>query len=435
MATQKHTSPPRGFTVAFLDNVKPAASRYELRDTACPGLRVRVEPTGRVSFVWYYAHQGKTRVLTLGAYGEGEGYLSLKDARKALEKAKGRHREGKRPGPDPDAPSTVAHLAEQFYADIIRDKRKRPEEARRILDVDIIPNLGARKLETLGAPDIRSVVRKVIKRGAETHAGKVLGLMKLMFSYAESNGIVERSPAYSLKAQYLGVVNNIRSRALDVDEEGNAQVRLTEIPALWKALDAAPRLSAQIRCAIKLLLLTGVRSGELRLARWEHVDFDNALWRIPAINTKTGTAWSVPLSDMALALLRELETESEGGDWVLQSVPWSVEHNAPITDKALARALKRLFELKDGKGKPLLAIEPFVPHDLRRTLRTHLSRLGVAPHIAEKCLNHSLGRIERTYDRHTYQDEHREALQRWADAIDLAIHPRENVVELGRSAP
>jgi integrase len=65
--------------------------------------------------------------------------------------------------------------------------------------------------------------------------------------------------------------------------------------------------------------------------------------------------------------------------------------------------VKRLFRLKDAKGNKLLAIEPFSPHDFRRTLRMHLSRLGIALHIAEKCLNHSLTKLGKTYDKHTYR--------------------------------
>ena len=81
MATAKHTSPAKGFTTAFLDNLKPKAARYELPDNGKSGLRLRVEPSGRKSFVWYYKDGPKTKVLTLGRYGNGEGCISLKSAR------------------------------------------------------------------------------------------------------------------------------------------------------------------------------------------------------------------------------------------------------------------------------------------------------------------------------------------------------------------
>jgi integrase len=87
-----------------------------------------------------------------------------------------------------------------------------------------------------------------------------------MFNFTQARGYVEFSPAQPLKAQELGVVSNIHERALDTDEEGEAQAKLVEISALLDTLDKAPRLSPQIRLGIKILLLAGVRSGELRLA-------------------------------------------------------------------------------------------------------------------------------------------------------------------------
>ena len=102
----------------------------------------------------------------------------------------------------------------------------------------------------------------------------------------------------------------------------------------------------------------------------------------------------------------------------------------PLTDKAMGRAVRRLFGLKKADGTPLLDIPKFSPHDLRRTMRTHLAALRVAPHVAEKCLNHSLGRIIQIYDTGDYFDERKEALERWAQKVDLAVSPRINVSQL-----
>jgi integrase len=296
-----------------------------------------------------------------------------------------------------------------------------------VLDHDIIPVIGTRRISSITTPVLAGVVDKVVDRGATVHANKVLGTLKQIFNYAQARGFVDLSPAHPLKAQDLGVVSSVRERALDTDDEGEAQADLVEIRALWHALDKAPKLSPQCRSGTKILLLTGVRSGELRLAQWEHIDFDHATWKIPAGNTKNTRAWTVPLSPQAVDLFKTLQKSAEGSQWVLPSITGE----GPITDKALARAVKRLFNLEDAEGNSLLPIANFTPHDLRRTLRTHLSRLGVALHIAEKCLNHSLGRLEQTYDRHTYIDERREALNKWATEVDKAVNPRSNVPILG----
>ena len=410
MAIAKSISPKTGFTTAWLDNVKPKSKRTEYADTGCRGLRLRVEPSGRKSFVWYYQDHGKNRVLTLGRYGKGEDRLTLKQARKALEKAKEKRTDGVTVAPAADIPKDVEELAERFYTQRILPHRKRPDTVRQILDHDIIPVLGKRKLRSLTAPIVAEMIEGVVNRGAQTHAGSVLSITKQMFKFAESRGYIERSPAYSLDRKDLGVVDNIRDRHLDSDE----------IKALWQALDKAPRMSAQVRIGLKILMLTGVRTGELLKARWEQIDFNKGEWFIPEENSKT-TAWIVPLVPAVRALFHELKEIAEDVEEDEEPSPWVMagRTDGPITDKVLGRAMRRLFELKDKNGDPVLDIPKCRPHDFRRTLRTHLEDLGIEPHISEKCLNHSLGRIERTYNRNTLLTQRREALQRWADHVDL----------------
>lgn len=110
------------------------------------------------------------------------------------------------------------------------------------------------------------------------------------------------------------------------------------------------------------------------------------------------------------------ETDSSPDDYVI-----SVDGKSPFTDKTFARAVARLFELKDENDQPLLSIEKFSPHDLRRTLRSHLSTLGVSFEIAEKCLNHSLGSIPSTYDLSSVFDYRRSALEKWNNKVFSAL--------------
>jgi integrase len=436
MAAAKHTSPAKGFTPAFLDNLKPKAARYELPDNGKSGLRLRVEPSGRKSFVWYYKDGPKTKVLTLGRYGNCEGCISLKAARDALDKAKERHRDGERPGPSPDSPKTVSDLAEVFYERRILPHRTRPDVVRAILDNDVIPKLGSKKVQTLTAPTVSAMVESVVDRGAATHAGKVLAVVKQLFKFAESRGYIERSPAYSLDRKDLGVVDNIRDRHLDA----------SEIKAVWRALNLAPRMSVQMHNGLKILLLTGVRTGELLKARWEHVNLAMGEWFIPKENSKT-TEWTVPLVPAVVRLFRELKDVAGKSPWVMVS---ETSKSGRVDEKTPGHTFHRLFDvrLKDprtGDMKPLLDIHRCTPHDFRRTLRTHLddlkmidpetgARIGVPPHVAEKCLNHSLGRIESTYNKNTLLKQRRAALEAWAEYVDLVVNDRDNVAVIGSAS-
>jgi integrase len=331
----------------------------------------------------------------------------------------------------------VKQLADLFYARRIVKQRKRPDAVRQILDHDVLPAIGNRRLNTITTVTLGRIVDDMVARGAKSHAGKALAIIKQMFDWAAGRGYIESSPAVSLKADNFGVETATRQRALDTDQHGEAQAVLTEIPILWEALDAAPRLSPQIRYGIKILLLTGVRSGELRQAEWKDIDLEKAEWVVPVANqkltlkqAKQAKPWIVPLSPPVVELFEKLKAAAGTSNWVL---PSRVE-GQPLTDKAMVRAITRLFELKDRNGKPLLAIAHFTAHDLRRTLRTHLSRLRVPLHVCEKCLNHSLGKLEEIYGTHTFLEERREALERWADTVELAINPRDNITVLeGRS--
>lgn len=151
---------------------------------------------------------------------------------------------------------------------------------------------------------------------------------------------------------------------------------------------------------------------------------------IPAEHTKTDSGWVVPLPPIACDLfhaLQEIAAELQS-PWVLPG-----KDDKHLSDKALNRAVQRLLTL-EVDGQRFLPIESFVVHDLRRTARTWLSKLKVQPHIAERCLNHSLGPMEEVYDHNTFISERREALEKWADWMDLVVAERENVSRLGSGA-
>ena len=260
----ERTLPKNGFTAKYLDNLKPEPERFEISDAGAKGLRLRVSPGGTKTFVWYYRNGGRCRRLTLGQYGDGDSQITLAQARSKLIAVKQKWADGIKPNSDAaGTPKTVAELCEIFYQRRIVPTRKRPDIVRHVLDHDIIPVIGNKRIASITTPSLTRVVDTVVDRGAKAHAGKVLATIKQLFKFAQVRGYIDSSPAYPLNPGDLGVVTNIRERALDTDDEGEAQADLVEICALWRALDKAPRLSPQILFGTKILLLTGVRSGEL----------------------------------------------------------------------------------------------------------------------------------------------------------------------------
>jgi integrase len=229
------------------------------------------------------------------------------------------------------------------------------------------------------------------------------------------------NPAAPLEPTMLGVVAEQSDRWLTSDE----------IAAWWRALDAA-EMTPTVRLGLRLLLLTGLRTGELLRAKWADVDLDAATLTVPVANQKltrrgarTARPFVVPLAPAAVEILAELRDLAGSSPWVMHS-PDAAEGR--VTDKALARAMRRLWTpraMEEGKttGKgPLLTIPQASPHDLRRTMRTHYEQtLGIEPHVAERALNHSLGRIVSTYTRGDYLPARRDAALRWADFVGRVV--------------
>lgn len=177
--------------------------------------------------------------------------------------------------------------------------------------------------------------------------------------------------------------------------------------------------------AMAILLVLGVRKGELIGARWDEFDISEKTWSIPSGRTKTNSGVVIPLPDPVLHWLNELSFRACGSEYVFPSRRAS-KRRGYISDDTLNHALAKLFGQKvDSNKSPYpnilgaAGIEHFVVHDFRRTCRSLLARNGVSPHIAERCLNHKLRGVEAIYDRYDYLKERRDALTQLA----LQIQP------------
>jgi len=406
--TKKIISPAKGLTDAFIKHLKPQSKRYEVTDKACSGLCVRVGATGKKSFVWYYCdHEtNKRKMMTFGRYGTGDDQLTLSAARQALEAAKIKLEAGELHAVKINIPVTVSDLCEIFYNDRILPHRRAPLAVLQVIEHDIVPVMGNKPIKTLSTVAVVNCVQVVVKRGASSHAGKVTAILKQLFKFAEGRGYIDRSPAYALDKKDLGVITNQRERWLEAHE----------LKPVWDAISNQPKLSLPVKNGLKVLLLTGTRTGELIKAKWENIDLEKRQWFIPKEDTKTLQAWTVPLTNEVINLILELQG--------LDPVYVFCGVNGMMSDKVMGRAMRRLFEIGT------LDIERATPHDFRRTIRTHLELLNTPPHVAEKCLNHSLGAINATYNKNSYLNERREALERWNEFVSLQINPQSNVTHI-----
>ena len=154
-----------------------------------------------------------------------------------------------------------------------------------------------------------------------------------------------------------------------------------------------------------------VRKSELLLARWEHVDFEQAEWHIPVENSKTGKPHVVYLSRQSLALFKELRLLAGGSELAM---PGRGSLTKPFAHNSINTALKTALQ-----GQPIPA---FTVHDLRRTASTLLHENGWASDVVEKALNHTIGGVRGVYNRAEYAIQRREMLQFWADYIEQLVN-------------
>jgi len=372
----------------------PRGERFEISDGK--GLSIRVMPTGTKTWVFRYMVDGTARRMTLGTYPT----IPLSEARELHAKAMQEVERGIDPGVKQKeanahrkAAPTVADLLEEFWDMELKHKIS-GKERKRLIAKDALPAWGGRKAATITRRDAVLLVDNVRDRAPIT-ANRLQGVLVRMFNFAAERGILEHSPLAGMRKK----AEQTRQRVL-TDEE---------IKLLWAALDL-DNMTMDIyrvsKLALKMILLTGQRPGEVCGMTWDEID-NEGFWNIPAERRKGKVAQRVPLTGMALEIIEQARTYSRENRFVFTS---SHIDNGPMTSHALSKAILRHWQ-------ELGFSEKWTPHDLRRTLRTRLAEIGIDDVVAERVLGHKLQGIMAVYNRHGYDNEKRQALEQWAKKL------------------
>jgi integrase len=390
------------FTDRSIRALKPRTARYiEWKDHG-DGLGVRVTPNGRKTFIYMYRADGRARMLTLGQYGEGAGKLSLADANAAHAKARQELEKGADPGDKAVAARqqalkapTVMQLADQYIERWAKPNKRSWAEDQRILLHDVLPRWGRRKAADIARRDVIALLDDIVMRGSPIAANRTLAVVRKMFNFGVENDLVPTTPCTAVKAPSK---EQRRDRVLGEDE----------IRTVWFKLDTAS-MTVPTRLALKLVLVTAQRKGEVLGALWDEIDLERGWWEIPASKAKNGVQHRVPLSDLALELLRELEPITGKTDWLFPSP----RGDGPMTGEAVSRALARNLDH--------IGVDACTPHDFRRTAASHMSGLSVSRTVLMKILNHVDSSVTAVYDRYRYDDEKREALDAWGQRLSEIV--------------
>ena len=379
-----------------LKALKAKDKPYTLADER--GLYVEVFPTGGMVWRFRYRLNGKQEKLTLGKYPA----LTLKNARVKRDEAAQAAAMGASPAKQKqlakvaaaDA-TTVSEFGERFFREIVAKDRRNVTIPRRYFEKSIVPAIGAKPVRDVTTEDVRAIIWKKKDEGFDAAAGSIRGVLKRLFDYATTCGLVITNPVLALPMRHVHKATS-RERALSPDE----------IRAFLKAAFES-NIRRQFKIGLHLILLTMVRKSEFLKARWEHVNFEQAEWLIPVEHSKTGKPHIVFLSRQSIALLKELQALASGSALVM---PGRGSLTKPFAHNAINTALKTALQ-----GQ---AIPAFTVHDLRRTASTILHESGWPSDVVEKALNHTIGGVRGVYNRAEYESQRREMLQSWADNIE-----------------
>jgi len=381
----------------------PAPRRDVRWDTAVPGFGVRIYPSGKKSFVLSYRLKGRKRLFTVAQYGA----LTLDEARKRAQRRLVGIPDDEKPVNPLDVREaartggTVRDLATEYIEKHAKAKKKSWKEDQRILEKDVLPKLGARKAKDIKRRDIIVLIDRIAERAPIT-ANRTLEIVRKMFNFGLEKGLLEASPCVAIKAPAR---ENSRDRVLSDDEIRTFYERIGETD-----------ITRPLQLALLLELVTAQRRGEVVGARWEEFDLRHSWWTLPAERSKNGLAHRVPLSGMALDLLRELKKLTGDHDYLFPNP----SKDGPVTDKAPTRAI--------GRNREVFGLPHFTPHDLRRSAASHMASAGIQRLVIGKVLNHAERGVTANYDRHAYDKEKRQALNIWSRKLERIIQPSSDKV-------
>ena len=371
--------------------IKPGPKRVDYYDVDERGLALRVYPNGKKTWNTVYRYNGRMRRHTFGTWPATSPAVARKRARGALADVE--------KGIDPAAKKreerqaeSFAELAHEYLERHAKPKKKSWQEDERIINSELVPAWGHIKAKNLKRADVRALLDKIVERGSPIAANRTLEIIRKMYNWGIENDLVEANPCHRIPKP---AKERQRDRVLTEDEIQHA----------WTAMCEEALLT---RSFFQLRLVTAQRGIEIRSMRWKNIDGD--WWTIPAEFSKNGLSHRVPLSPMAAKIISDIEADTgrSPDEWVFPSPVKPGEH------------IGELFTAFD-RIRNRSEIENFKAHDLRRTAASMMTSVGIPRLVVSKILNHVETGVTAVYDRHSYDQEKRDALDQWSRKLKTMV--------------
>ncbi|MDZ5668629.1 site-specific integrase [Atlantibacter hermannii] len=378
---------------------KPYDGPDELPDGG--GLSARISPKGLITFQYRYRFNGKPVRLKLGTYGK----LSIKEAREAMEQCKKWLEEGKDPSVQrklvkeqaASSPSISVLVDEWLESPSVKELVKY-EYWTRMLKLHVTDKYGRMIVDDMDPTHWEKIFLSISKAGSPVQAGNVLVKMKQVVRYAL------RRKRITSNALMLLELNDVGKRP----EDGERYLNDEEIGLFWNSVSKT-KMAWQNQLMIKLIFLTGCRGVELRLARKVDFNLKERYWVIPKENSKTRKRFVRGISRLAAEYLEQIFNLYPNLQIVFP--PAKIQEDRPMAASTLISFAEQVEQI--------MGCPHWSNHDFRRTCKTKMAEMGVAPHVSEKILGHKLTGMLAIYDQYDYIPEQQEAADKWAEKIQL----------------
>lgn len=385
-------------TDTAVKNAKPKEKPYKLTDG--DGLYLLIKPNGGKYWRFKYLYVGKEKLLALGTYPE----ISLNDAREKRHTARKLLANGADPSSKrKEEKRRKAYNAENSFQVVAKEwfetnkSKWTPDHAERLwrrLELHMMPEIGDRPIADIKALDLLDALRKVEKRGTTETSHRLLQTCGIIFRYAVLTGRVKYNPTQDLKGALV-----------PHRPENHPTIQAKELPDFFTQLELV-KTTYLNKLAIKLLMLSFVRQGELRQAKWEDIDFKAKEWRLPAHTTKMRDLHIVPLAKQTITLLKDLEKLTGEGELLFPSQ--QRRRHAVMSENTINHVLHKM----GYKDK-------LVGHGFRALASTTLNEMGFPPDVIERQLAHAeRNKVRAAYNRAEYLPQRRDMMQKWADYLD-----------------
>lgn len=399
------------FTDVYLRKLKPEAKKVYIREA--DGFALRIMPSGAKTFLLIYTFDGKRKELNLGGYPNvsiAAAKIKYGDAKKALAKGKDPGALEREARDERKRTPFIEDFVDEFITQYAKEHNRGWKEIERALKAEIVSRWGNRKITDIKRRDLVLALDEIRKRGAPVMANRVLAYTRKMFSWAVERAVLEINPFLGMSRPTKEIT---RERALNE----------AEIKAFWNNLEDC-KMSDCIKRALKLLLITGQRPGEIIAMHRDEISGD--WWQIPTERSKNLQAHRVFLTPLAKRFI------GEGTGYIFESPakPRKSNEVLPVTDNIKKNLPPKPYEVRtmthdikanlphtpESKVVDRLKIPHFTPHDLRRTAATQWAEMGISGDLIDRLQNHVTKQkqgVGHIYNRYSYDKEKQLALEDW----------------------